>query len=181
MPLGHARTGIGFACVVRPPDAGHHLVVAQAAKVVEVPGLAWDVGAPEPVVVSSERRTLFAFYLSDLVVDDGFEVQVAEFTNCLAVRFGFPNDEALHGHPLWDSGIDYYALHEVYDSEWVELLRAIERQHPHSPDLPFEAAKHYLLTFKESTLEAIATAVLPTSRHRTFAEATVTMINAISG
>jgi hypothetical protein len=127
--------------------------VREQAVEIEVAGLRWSAGAPAPVVVASESRTLFAF---DAWEDDGGGRRVAEFVGCVSVRFGFPNDEALHGHPLYDRGLNLYKVHEVVNSHWLEELRAIERHHDMSPAVPFEDARHYVLTFHDSTLEAIA-------------------------
>jgi hypothetical protein len=56
------------------------------------------VGAPEPLVFQSDNRTLFAFYAKEFD-ETGPEVITAEFVECVTLRYGFPNDEALHGHP----------------------------------------------------------------------------------
>lgn len=143
--------------------------------------MSWDAGAPEPLLVASERRALFAFYRGGPEVEDDMEVQVAEFVGYTSVRFGFPNDEAVHGHPLWGAGLDFYAVHEVHDSEWVEQLRAIERHHPQSLAVPFSDSKHYVLTFHDSTLEAVARAISPVSRHKALAEGVAAMARAVNG
>jgi hypothetical protein len=62
-----------------------------------------------PLIVASEERTLFTFYRSDAVDTDELELQTAEFVGCVSVMFGFPNDEALHGHRLWERGLEFYA------------------------------------------------------------------------
>ncbi|HEX8001118.1 MAG TPA: hypothetical protein VF519_00315 [Mycobacteriales bacterium] len=130
----------------------------QRAVPIDVPGLAWSAGSPEPVVVASERRCLVAFYrreaegwtLEDPPAD---EVAVAELDGCVVVRTGFPNDEALGGHPLAGAGLEPYRAHVVEDSEWVEELRRVESHHP----APYRIeARHYLLAFHDSTLEAVA-------------------------
>ena len=127
---------------------------------VQVPGIRWSAGAPEPLLVASERRTLFAFYRSDDEVEQGDEVQAAEFVGCTSVRFGFPNDEALQGHPLWGHGLALYSVHEVEESSWVAALRTNESAHPAAPKRPFADAKHFVLTFHDSTLEAVARSIV---------------------
>ncbi len=118
----------------------------------------WSAGNPAPVLIATEWVTLFACYLSEPEVRGGAEVQVAEFTQCTSVRFGFPNDEVLHGHPLWGHGLEYYALHEIRHSSWLAALDAIERVHPRSGDAGF-GQTHFLLAFHDNTLEAIADGV----------------------
>lgn len=75
----------------------------------DVPGLAWSAGAPEPFVVSSEQRTLVGFFARE--EDSGQAgsdaVTVAELVGCTSVSFGFPNDEVLHAHPLFGAGLGY--------------------------------------------------------------------------
>lgn len=128
---------------------------------VDVPGLAWSAGAPEPFIVSSEQRTLIGFRgrSQDADQSDGGEVIVVEMVDCTSVKFGFPNDEVLHGHRLHGAGLGYYQLHEVEDSAWLIELRAIEAVHDHAPGVPFENARHFVLTFHDSTVEAIASDV----------------------
>jgi hypothetical protein len=82
-----------------------------------------------------------------------------------------PNDEVLHGHRLYGAGPGYYQLHEVDNSAWLIELRAIEAVHDHAPRLPFENARHFVLTFHDSTVEAIATDVRLVDSYGTRAEA----------
>jgi hypothetical protein len=129
---------------------------------VELSGLQWATGAPEPFLVSTEGRTLFAFSRSD----DDDTVRVAEFLGCTSVRFGF-HDDALPGQPLTPHGLSLYAAHEVIHSEWLNELRTIERRHLQSQTIPFQTSKHWMLTFHNTTLEAIATGI---AVHRDYAD-----------
>jgi hypothetical protein len=86
-------------------------------------------------------------------------VRVAEFVECTSVRFGFPNDEALGGHPLYRNGLTFYAVHEVLESKWLEELRGTESRHPASARTPFPNARHRVLTFHDTILEAIAAGI----------------------
>lgn len=146
--------------------------MTERAVPVDVPGLAWPAGAPEPFIVSSEQRTLIAFYgrNEDADQSDSDEVVVAELVGCASVKFGFPGDEVLHGHRLYAAGLGYYQLHEVEDSAWLIELRAIEAVH-HRALVPFENARHFVLTFHDSTMEAIASDVRIVGSYGTRAEA----------
>lgn len=148
--------------------------VPERAVVIEVDDLAWDAGAPAPVLMASEGRTLFAF---DARLADEYYRRVAEFVGCTSVRFGFPNDEALAGHPLYGNGLSFYAAHEVIDSRWLEELRAVERHHPEAAPMPFADARHYLLTFHDSTLEAIARDIRVVASFVSDAEAEAAMLH----
>lgn len=140
---------------------------------IDVPGLAWSAGAPEPFIVSSEQRTLIGFYArsEDAGQSDSDAVTVAELVGCTSVKFGFPNDEVLHGHRLHGAGLNYYHLHEVDNSAWLIELRAIEAAHDHAPEVPFENARHVVLTFHDSPVEAIASDVRLVGSYGTRAEA----------
>jgi hypothetical protein len=37
--------------------------------------------------------------------------------------FGMPNDETLHGHPLYERGLEVYGAFRVEDSSWVRQKR----------------------------------------------------------
>lgn len=106
----------------------------------------------------SELRVHIAFYASGARpgID---EVVTAEFVRCTSFRMGFPNDEALHGHRLWGRGLESYRAHEVSESAWLAELRTIESVHPEASAVPFEDARHFVLTFHDSTVEAIAGAI----------------------
>ncbi|GAC1591957.1 MAG: hypothetical protein NVS3B21_11020 [Acidimicrobiales bacterium] len=139
------------------------------------PSLRWSSGAPEPILIATGWRTLVAIYLASPAVQNDMEVQVAEFVSCSAVRFGFPNDEVLTGHPLWGHGLEFYATHEVEDSSWLHDLRSIESVHPRAADTPFWDQKHFVLTFHDNTLEAIADDITDLGQYSTMAQATVAM------
>ena len=124
--------------------------------------LGWlGLSAPAPFIVSSEQRTLIGFSArgEDADQSDGDAVTVAELVGGTSVKFGFPNDEVLHGHRLYGAGLGYDQLHEVDNSAWLSELRAIEAIHDHAPEMPFANARHFVLTFHDSTLEAVATDV----------------------
>lgn len=147
----------------------HAARVTERATVIDVPGLEWSAGAPEPRVVMSELFVGIAFYASD--ARPGEEVATAAFVRCTSFRMGFPNDEALHGHRLWGRGLESYRAHEVSDSAWLAELRAVEAAHPQAPAVPFAGARHFVLTFHDSTVEAIAEAIEVGPSYRTMGEA----------
>jgi hypothetical protein len=118
----------------------------------------------------SERRALIAFYAGDDRAG-GREVDTAEFIDCVSLRMGFPNDEALHGHPLWEHGLEFYQAHVVIDSSWLAERRAIEAVHPRVPAVPFAGARHFVLTFHDSMVEAIAGSIEVGPRYGTMGQA----------
>jgi hypothetical protein len=59
----------------------------------------------------------------------------------------------------------------VDNSAWLIELRATEAAHNHALGVPFENARHFVLTLHDSTVEAIATDVRLVDRCGTRAEA----------
>jgi integrase len=83
-------------------------------------------------------------------------IVLIELWGCAEVRFGRPNDEALHGHPLHGKGLSGYRAHEVVNSAWIEDAIKINSVHPHHSDVPFRQLHHYALLFHDEMLEALA-------------------------
>jgi hypothetical protein len=146
--------------------------VASRAVPINDPELNWTAGAPVPVVVSTERKTLFAFEHQD------GSARIAEVEGCTIVRFGFPNDEARHGMPLWDSGLTFYGAHTIEDSAWIEELRQIEAVHDRASGTFLSESSHFVLLFHDSTLEAVGTRIRVTSVEESVESAIVAMAQA---
>jgi hypothetical protein len=80
---------------------------------------------------------------------------IVELVSCSCTRFGYPNDEALPGHPLSAKGLEAYGVFEVRNSTWVAQLQAQNRvAFPKSSG--WTGARHFVFTFHDSTLECIA-------------------------
>lgn len=75
-----------------------------------------EAGAPESVVLADETSAIVAYYARDGINWDTArpedvkeeEVVVVQFGAVHAMMFGAPHDEALHGHPLSDRGLEAY-------------------------------------------------------------------------
>jgi hypothetical protein len=91
---------------------------------------------------------------------------------------GSPTTRFLHGHGLYGRGLEWYWFHIIEDSSWLAELRRIERAHEKAPANPFSDAKHFLLAFHDSTLEAIAVDVVPLARYQTMAGAIDALVKA---
>jgi hypothetical protein len=130
-------------------------------------GVKWDTGAPMPVLLAG-LRTFVAFYLSirdprfdrldigrpDPLTDHG--IGIVEFKQVTSVKIGSPNDEVLHGHPLWGSGLEYYRAHEVRNSPWITELMTVNRVHERFDESRWSGKHHFILTFHDETLECVA-------------------------
>jgi len=122
-------------------------------------GIKWTAGAPVPTVLADEDNTYLVFDLCGTDLQGG-QTGVITWTGLSAFMFGFPNDEAQHGHRLWRSNGEvppYYEAVEVVDSTWLAELIETERSHPNAPAQPFASSRHFVLLFHDSTFECIAT------------------------
>ena len=84
----------------------------------------------------------------------GAGTAVVRFRLAKASRFGLPNDEALGGHPLYDRGLEYYALGEVLNSSWA--VEAERHNRVCFPNSPAWKARRFIFTFHDSTFECLA-------------------------
>lgn len=133
-------------------------------------GVSIDVGAPLPHVVTSGSRTAVVFHRGIVDPDwDGTYVTVVDpssdasrqlavivFDGVMATLMGPPNDEAISGHPLWNSGLQPYAAHVVVGSEWIDEYERRNRVHPHHSPEHWQRLTHYLIAFHDETFECIA-------------------------
>jgi hypothetical protein len=126
-------------------------------------------GAPCPTVIATDYSTHVIFYLHDLPVGwDGKSVRpvdlksegsvaILTLENCFAHQFGPPGDEDISGHPLYSQGLGPYGAFRVERSRWLAELEQRNSVHPYHKKAKFLANKvHYIFTFHDSTLEAIA-------------------------
>jgi hypothetical protein len=114
-----------------------------------------STGAPCPAVHSDGQNLLCAYFISSTVAPDG-SVAILKFEGVLQYRFGYPSDEALGGHPLYQFGLEQYGFFAVKNSP---LIAEIERQNEcHSRHRPgiFAKFRHWVVTFHDDTLEVIA-------------------------
>jgi hypothetical protein len=127
-----------------------------------------SVGAPIPVVLCDENRTVVAFYLQDtppgwdgstvtvVSADSSDEpIAIVRFTRCFAQTLGPPNDEAFKGHPLASRGLKPYGSFEVVHSSWVRRMEQMNSVHPSHRSEVFADLRHIVLTFHDSTFECV--------------------------
>lgn len=127
------------------------------AEVVDL-GIKWDAGAPLPMLLAGSNLAVVLCYES-LASGDGDFVMEIRLEGTLSVRMGHPNDEVLHGHPLWPAGLKFYEAHVIHDSPWLEEHRRVNSVHDYHSDDTFERCKHYFLAFHDEVVEALATNV----------------------
>lgn len=128
-----------------------------------------SVGAPLPVVLSDEHKLLLAYLLENTpegwdgswvrVVDsstEGEPIALIEFERYESFTFGPPNDEAFHGHPLYEQELEPYSVFEIKNSSWIRKLERMNSVHEYHNAKRYERLKHYVFAFHDSTFECIA-------------------------
>lgn len=71
----------------------------------------------------------------------------------LIYKYGIPNDEGLGAHPMAKFGLGFYGLYQVDNSPWIIELN--DARPIKTYDL-FEGCTHYIVTFKDVTLDVIS-------------------------
>lgn len=127
-------------------------------------GIRWDAGAPLPHLLQSEHRTFLTFYLYEQDPDWNYtpsapvHIAIIEWHGCYETLLGWPNDEALPGHRLWERGLketSYFSAAEVRNSSWIAEIEKGNRVHPRHQPERFAALRHYILLFHDSTFECL--------------------------
>ena len=109
-----------------------------------------------PVIAADENCLVFAYELADTGKPLPLNVAVVRCDECLAVKWGPPNDEALDRHRYYEAGLSYYNVYEVSGSDWIPELETQNAVHSrHFPSLS-ASYRHFILTFHDSTLEFLA-------------------------
>ncbi len=91
-------------------------------------------GAPQPSFARDGGVCWLAYFTQR---DD--HCAVIRFDEVSAFSLGDPNDEALHTHPLYNEGLQFYACHEVHDAA-----------------LAAAGKRRWIATFHDETLDVTA-------------------------
>jgi hypothetical protein len=82
------------------------------------------------------------------------KVAVVTVPGCLQVICGHPNDEVLHGHPLYGKGLAFYSVHQVRNSSRLAALeKANAVHHRHDAASYLKGKEHWVFTFQDETVE----------------------------
>lgn len=93
---------------------------------------------------------------------------IVEIDRCSLTKFGYPNDEALPGHPLHEKGLDAYGVFEVHNSSWVKLIT--QQNRVAFPKTPESKQRHFIITFHDCTFECIARELKASTSTKRYAE-----------
>ena len=135
-------------CEARP------VVVVDEVVELDVPWIP-DPGVPSPVYWHNDQRFVVAYRTAPVAA--GGPIAMLEFDTCLQARVGYPNDEAVPGHPLYDSGLRY-GIFEVRQPSWLEQLKSQNaKAKPEAAHWwPIGAYRHFVITFHDNALEVLA-------------------------
>lgn len=109
---------------------------------------------PRPVLLQNELACFLLFEGSAEAAPGSEGVAIVSFQSCLVSRFGYPNDEALAGHPLYGVGLKSYRVFEVSNSAWEHGIRMQNRVAFPKFDMP--RRRHFIVTFHDSMFECMA-------------------------
>lgn len=111
-----------------------------------------DLGAPDPMIIADDLRVVLGYfeYASDRWVMVRF--------NRVAHSMGSPNEEVLHGHPLYARGMrEYGSAYEVTNSPWIASLDRVNSVHAlYRPDAS-AGYRHIVIPSHDSLFECVCT------------------------
>ncbi|MCC7478291.1 hypothetical protein IT575_07500 [bacterium] len=138
-----------------------------------------STGAPMPLVISDGCHVILSYLLTERIAPDDPNVVRNEQGNAIGFKearcvtereapatafvsfsadlllLGGPNDEALHGHPLYERGLGSYGVYEVLGSDLPKALERINSvHHSHDPE-QFEGLRHLIFTFHDGAIECV--------------------------
>jgi hypothetical protein len=126
-------------------------------QVIELKEKQSSVGAPCPLILSNEHELLVAYYMQEQPEDFELEaIGLVKFIGFHSYKFGAPNDEAFHGHPLSKNGLKPYGTFVIQDSTWIKELCNQNNVHPYHSDELFKRLSHFIWSFHDTTLEVVA-------------------------
>jgi hypothetical protein len=113
-----------------------------------------DASVSAPMILQNDSSAFLTFSaVKDADGSRSTGTAVIEFDLCLWTMFGYPNDEALAGHPLYGRGLSAYRIFEVRNSHWVR--RKTEQNRVSFPNTKDSDSRHLIFSFHDSTFECI--------------------------
>jgi hypothetical protein len=122
----------------------------------------WSPSAGSPHVASAGDKTFLVYTVDehDPAWSESAQAKerlaIVEFKRCYGHRFGGPDNEVWHAHPLYSKGLEPYRPHVVVNSPWIASERQTHSVHPKFKPGRWETLRHYLLLFHEQVFECLA-------------------------
>jgi len=128
-----------------------------------------SVESPCPIVLADDAQLFVLYVLQSkpegwydswvkMISSDseGAPFAIIVFHHPLAYYHGIPDDEALHGHPLYRRGLRPHGAFEIENSSWQEgLLKMRGMQAAHRIE-NYHRYRHFVLAFRDTTFECLA-------------------------
>lgn len=103
----------------------------------------------------TEAELAKAYNHSDRI--GGLDIYVIfRFLGVHSHMFGYPNEEAYHGHPLASRGLRSFGIYEVGESSWIARMEHMNSVHPAHTQEMFDSLRHLIFGFHDSTFEILA-------------------------
>jgi hypothetical protein len=99
-------------------------------------------------------------YANVVSAEDVSPLAIVHFHRCFGVKLGSPNDEVLHGHPLYGKGLCAYAAHTIAHSRWLAEVQKTNSVHSLYKPETYARLRHYLLAFHDETFECLSESVV---------------------
>jgi hypothetical protein len=115
-----------------------------------------EAGVSGPLLLQNDDVTFLTFNAVEIATDGSRGKRgtaCIEFDLCFGTTFGYPNDEALSGHPLYGRGLEAYGIFDVHNSHWGR--RKTEQNRISFPNTPDFNSRHLVFTFHDSTFECL--------------------------
>jgi len=140
---------------------------------------------PAETVLQDGWETYLLFFAVSKAVDESgsledLGVAVVKCQQCMMAKFGYPNDEGLPEHPLYEFGLDTASssVLEVVDSPWAselfgQRIASARRIRPQRRCdwIDADQHRHFIVPLKAATFESIASALTVEAYYKTFGEA----------
>lgn len=130
-----------------------------------------ETGSPSPQIYVNESLLLLTYRLHnpdlhDATTTNDVEAYLAAkgrhalftFSHALVHCFGWPNNEVLHAHPLYERGLGFYGVFEVQQSSWIRQLEKGNSIHFNHQAVAgwLDRYHHYIITLHDNTFECVA-------------------------
>ncbi|WP_395005392.1 hypothetical protein [Undibacterium sp.] len=116
----------------------------------------------ESPILHVNGRELFISYLIApvaLQTEDQDECGVVKFGGVSVFTYGYPNDEALPGHPLIGFGLEYYSFNVIENSPRIEEMKKQNAVRFPDSGWLWDKRKHFIVTFQDDTLEVVCSEI----------------------
>lgn len=111
----------------------------------------------EAALFSTEYGAFLTFNALRVLPDGSYGEEgtaIVQIERCSITKFGYPNEEALGGHPLAARGLSFSGVYEVLGSSWIEQMA--QQNRVCFPETPDPTRRHFIFTFQDSTFECVA-------------------------